>query len=51
MTKQSHTVVLIFINKAPILWFSKHQNTLETSIFGSEFVALRIAVELVEGLR
>ena len=33
------------------MWFSKRQNTVETSTFGSEIVALRIAVEMIEGLR
>jgi hypothetical protein len=51
VTRRSHTGVLIFINKAPILWYSKRQNTVETSTFGSEFVAAKIAVELIEGLR
>ena len=51
VTRGSHTGVLIFINKAPILWFSNQQNTVETSTFGLEFVAMRIAVELVKGLR
>jgi hypothetical protein len=50
-TRRSHTGVLIFVNKAPIIWFSKRQNTVETSSFGSEFVAAKVAVELVEGLR
>ena len=51
ITRRSHTGVIIFCNRAPILWFSKRQNTVETSSFGSEFVAARIAVELIEGLR
>jgi hypothetical protein len=51
ITRRSHTGVIIFGNRAPILWFSKRQNTVETSSFGSEFVAARIAVELIEGLR
>ena len=51
VTIRSHTGVIIFINKTPILWFSKQQNTIETSTFGLEFVAMIIAVELVEGLR
>ena len=51
VTRRSHTGVLIFVNRAPILWFSKAQNTVETSTFGSEFVAMRIATELIEGLR
>ena len=39
------------MNRAPILWFTKRQNTVESSTFGSEFVAMRIAVEMIEGLR
>ena len=50
-TRRSHTGVIIFINRAPILWFSKRQNSVETSTFGSEIVALRIAIEMIEGLR
>jgi len=34
-----------------VSWYSKRQNTVETSTFGSEIVALRIAIEMVEGLR
>jgi hypothetical protein len=51
VTRRSHTGVLIFINKAPIVWYSKRQNTVESSTFGSEFVALKIATELLQGLR
>jgi hypothetical protein len=51
VTRRSHTGVLIFLNRAPILWFSKKQNTVETSTFGSEMVAAKIAVELLQGLR
>ena len=29
----------------------KRQNTVESSTFGSEFIAMKIAVELIEGLR
>ena len=35
----------------PTIWHSKRQNTVEASTFWSEFIALRIAVELIEGLR
>jgi Reverse transcriptase (RNA-dependent DNA polymerase) len=51
VTRRSHTGVLIFCNKAPILWYSKRQNTVETSTFGSEFIALKIATELIQALR
>jgi hypothetical protein len=51
VTRRSHTGIIIFVNRSPILWFSKRQNTVESSTFGSEFVALRIAIEMIEGLR
>jgi hypothetical protein len=51
LTRRSHTGIIIFINKAPIIWFSKRQNTVETSTFGSEFVAMKICTEMIEGLR
>ena len=50
-TRRSHTGIIIFGNMAPLMWYSKRQNTVETSTFGSEIIALRIAIELVEGLR
>jgi hypothetical protein len=50
VTHCSQSGILLFINRAPTIWYSKHQNTVETSTFGSEFVALCIAVELVESL-
>jgi hypothetical protein len=50
VTRRSHTGIIIFVNHAPIIWYSKQQNTVETSTFGSEFVAARIAVELIESL-
>jgi hypothetical protein len=40
ITRRSHTGILIYVQNAPIIWFSKHQNTVESSSFGSEFVAL-----------
>jgi len=43
ITRRSHTGILIYCNSAPIFWYSKAQSTVETSTFGSEFVALRIA--------
>lgn len=50
-TRRSTTGILIFCNGAPIKWYTKKQNTIETSTYGSEFVALRIAVEMIEALR
>ena len=49
--RRSQTGILIFLNKAPIHWYSKRQNTVEVSTFGAEFCAMRIAVEMIEALR
>jgi hypothetical protein len=51
VTRRSHTGIVLFVNRAPIVWYSKRQNTVETSTFGSEFVAMRIAIDQTEGLR
>ena len=51
VTRRSRTGVLIFLNRAPIVWFSKKQNSIETSSFGSEFTAMKVGVEISEGLR
>ncbi|CAJ1933829.1 unnamed protein product [Cylindrotheca closterium] len=51
VTRQSRTGVLFFVNKAPIIWYLKKQNSVKTSSFGSEFAALKTGVELLEGLR
>jgi hypothetical protein len=51
ITRRSHTGIIIFANMAPIIWFSKRQNTVETSTFSSEFIALKIAAELIISLR
>ena len=49
--RKSQTGVLIFVNKAPIHWYSKKQNTVESSTFGAEFCAMKTALEMIEGLR
>jgi hypothetical protein len=51
VTRRSQTGILIFINKAPITFYSKRQNSVETSTFGSEFTACKQAVELIKALR
>ena len=51
VTRRSHTGILIFLQNAPIIWYSKRQNTAESATFGSEFVALRTAKDLIVALR
>ena len=50
-TRRSHSGIIIYVNRAPILWFSKRQNTVEASTYGSEMLAMRISIEMIEGLR
>jgi len=50
VSRRSQTGILVFLNRAPVLFFSKRQNSVETSTFGSEFTALKQAVELVKAL-
>jgi hypothetical protein len=44
-TRKSHTGYLLFVNRAPIFWYSKRQQTVELSTFSSEFIALKAGVE------
>ena len=48
---RSHSGILIYVNNALINFYIKRQNTVEKSSFGSEFVALIIATEIVEVFR
>jgi len=50
VTRRSHTGILIYLNTAPVIWYSKAQRTVETSTFGAEFIALKIGVELIKSL-
>ena len=50
-TRRLHTGFIIFVNKAPIIWYSKWQNTVEASTFSSEFIALKACVKHTTHLR
>jgi hypothetical protein len=50
-TRRSITGFLIFCNMALINWVSKKQPTIETSVFGAEFVAMKHGVEKLQGLK
>ena len=51
VTRRSHTGIILYVNRVPIMWYSKRQNTVESSTFGSEFVAMKTAIEMIKGLR
>ena len=47
-TRRSQNPILLFCNSAPIIWFSKRQNSVEASMFGTDFTAMNNAVEIIE---
>ena len=51
VTRRSHTGYIIFVNRAPIIWYSKRQNTVESSTFSSEFIAAKTCVEEISAVR
>ena len=51
VTRRSRAGFFIFINIAPAIFHSKKQTTIESSVFSSEFVGMKTAMETTEGLR
>ena len=45
-----HTGILIYLFRAPIIWYSKKHNTVKSSTFGSEIVAMWTGMELTKCL-
>jgi hypothetical protein len=43
-TRLSKTGFVIYLNMEPIAWFSKLRPTVESSVFGAEFVAMKNGV-------
>ncbi len=50
-TRRSVTGYIAFLGSTPISWYSKRQNTIESSTYSSELVALRIAVDKALAIR
>ena len=50
ITRRSRTGFLVYLNCALIYWWSKKQNSVESSSFGSEFIAMKQCCEYVCGL-
>ena len=51
LTRRSWTGFIFMLNNAPIYWHSKKQMRVETSTFGSEFMAMKQATYYLRGLR
>ena len=50
-TRRSRTSFFIYVNTGLIFWLSKKEPTIESSVFGTEFVAFKHGVEELRGLR
>jgi hypothetical protein len=51
VTRRSRIGYVQFVNNSVFNWFSKKQGYIETSTIGSEFVAMKTAMEAYIGLR
>jgi hypothetical protein len=50
LIRRSRSGYIIYANCAPILWMSKGQETIESSVFGAEFVAMKVGLEAALGV-
>ena len=50
-TRKSRTGFLVYLNSSPVYWMSKKQAGIESSSFGSEFIAMKQCTEYIRGLR
>jgi hypothetical protein len=50
-TRRSRNGFVIYLNMAPIVWFSKRQPTAESRFVGAEFVAMKNGIETWRELR
>ena len=44
-------VFFVYLNCALLQWLSKKQATIKTSVFGAEFVSMKIGMKSLRGLR
>mmetsp|Transcript_30594 Transcript_30594/g.40655 ORF Transcript_30594/g.40655 Transcript_30594/m.40655 type:complete len:148 (-) Transcript_30594:278-721(-) len=51
VTRRSRPGYIVYLNNAPIYWYSKKQGGIETSSFDAEFIALKQCMEYIRGLR
>jgi hypothetical protein len=51
LTYRSHTGIILDVQNTLIIWYSQRQNMVESSSFGSEFMALRKVTEIIEALQ
>ena len=47
---RSHSIIIVYVNNTPIIWYSKRQNTVMASSFGSDFVYISISIGIIGAL-
>ena len=50
-TRSSKTVFTIYMNILLVNWYSKKQSTIETLVFGTEFVSMKFRVDTLHATR
>ena len=48
---RSRSGFMIYVDTILVQWFSKKQSTVQTSVFGAKFVAMKQGIEALRGLR
>ena len=51
VTRKSRTGFIVYLNNAPIYWYSKRQGSVESSTYQAEFTAMKEATEYIRALR
>jgi len=51
VTRKSRTGFIVYVNNAPVYWYSKRQGSVEPSTYQAEFTAMKEATEYIRSLR
>ena len=51
VTRRSRTGFLVYLNSGRVYWWTKKQTGIESSSFGSEFIAMKQCCKFIRGLR
>ena len=49
--RRSYTLIVLFLNNSPFIWYSNQYNTVESPIFGYEFVVISTEKDMVISMR
>jgi hypothetical protein len=51
LLRRSRTRFILYLNQAPIIWYSKRKGTVETSVFGADHVDMKVGFENSRAVR